>query len=442
MKLAVICAVYNEELLLPRFLDYYSPQVDQIFLLDNESTDGGRSIAGRYSNVAISTYSSGGKFNDGALSLAYDKKRRECAAEYDFVILADCDEFIVPKGGLSIRDAIQRVLLDESDGTHREFFWTHGFNMWAAPGDSPYDHGRPPWAQRHSGIESEVYSKPCVIRPGSSLQYVHGRHNFVGKDSWKASAIRSAPFYLLHYIGIDEEFFVKRSMDRTARFSEDNVRLKTSSQYAGKVEADYRGLFKASSVDPKLAPVPCDWGAISKHVARRRLDVGSGKTPTAGYDTVDKDQTLKPTYSFDLTSPNWPVPDGIYDEVLLIHVLEHIALTKVGLVLRRVLKTMKPGGILRIHVPNGPLIARTYLNHPREIFKLQMAIYGAEAETDPAFAHKVLYDFYTLRTTLISAGFGEVEDVTEHYEDHHDPHWAWMGGRLSLKLRAKKPTPA
>jgi hypothetical protein len=68
-----------------------------------------------------------------------------------------------------------------------------------------------------------------------------------------------------------------------------------------------------------------------------------------------------------------------------------------------------------------------------------MAIYGAEAETDPAFGHKALYNFSMLRTTLISAGFVDVQDVTMDYEDHHDPHWSWMGGRLSLKARGRKP---
>ena len=64
MKVAVICAIYNEEILLPQFLDYYSPQVDTVFLIDNESTDRSRFIACSYPNVVVSSYSSDGKFSD------------------------------------------------------------------------------------------------------------------------------------------------------------------------------------------------------------------------------------------------------------------------------------------------------------------------------------------------------------------------------------------
>lgn len=435
MKVAVICAIYNEEILLPQFLDYYSPQVDTVFLLDNESTDRSRFIACGYPNVVVSSYSSGGEFSDVALSEAYNRKRRECAGKYDYVILADCDEFIVPKGGLPIVAAIEQAQLNPALGLRTEFFWTHGWNMWPTPGEPPYDPARPILEQRTTGIESRIYSKPCIIRPESLLEYEHGRHNFKGHDEWKPEKFDEAKFYFLHYIGFDENVYAKRGMDRTTRFAQSNVQMRTSVQYLDKNEESYRKTFQENSSDPKLVQIPF----IVPQVGRRRLDIGSGKTPTPGHDTLDKDSSTKPTYSFDLLSTDWPVLEGIYDEVLLIHVLEHIPVSKVGIVLRRILKVMKPGGTLRIHVPNGPLVAKAYLEQPLQTFKIQMAIYGAEAETDPAFAHKALYSFPMLRTTMISAGLVEVEDVTADYEDHHDPHWLWMGGRLSLKARGRKP---
>ena len=435
MKIAVICAIYNEEILLPQFLDYYSPQVDTVFLIDNESTDRSRFLACGYPNVVVSTYSSGGKFSDIALSEAYNKKRRECAGIYDYVILADCDEFIVPKSGKPLAQAIDEAQLNPALGLRTEFFWTHGWNMWPRPGERAYDPSRSLLEQRTTGIESRIYSKPCIIRPESLLEYEHGRHNFRGHDDWKPEKFDDAKFYFLHYIGFDESIYVKRGMDRTTREAQSNVEMRTSVQYHDKTEQSYQETFRANSADPKLVEVPFKIPTVG----RRRLDIGSGKTPTPGHDTLDKDPASKPTYSFDLTSPNWPIPEETYDEVLLIHVLEHIPMSKVGLVLRRILKVMKHGGTLRIHVPNGPLVAKAYLEQPKQIFKIQMAIYGSEAETDPVFAHKVLYDFSMLRTTMISSGFVEIEDVTNDYEDHHDPHWMWMGGRLSLKAKGRRP---
>lgn len=434
MKLAVICAIYNEEALLPQFLDYYSPQVDTVFLLDNESTDESRFAACGYPNVVVSSYSSGGKFSDVALSDAYNKKRQECVGKYDYVIIADCDEFVVPKNGMPLAAAIRAAMPQEALGLRAEFFWSHGFNMWHGPGEVAYDPARPLLSQRMSGIESVIYSKPCIIRPESKLEYIHGRHNFKDHEHWKPSKFDSTHFYLLHYIGFDEAMFVKRGMERTLRFSQTNIDLGTSYQYRGQTEATYRKTFQDGSTDGRLVKVPF----TQPRIERRRLDIGSGKKPTHGHDTLDKNTESTPTYSFDLTMPDWPIQEAIYDEVLLIHVLEHLPMSKVDQVLKRIFRIMKPSGVLRIHVPNGPLVAKTYLAQPDQLLRLQMTIYGNEAETDPAFAHKVLYDFSMLRKVLMDAGFAGVEETTQDYEDHHDPHWTWMGGRLSLKVRARK----
>jgi len=440
MKVSVISAIYNEEVLLPQFLDYYCPQVDTVFLLDNESTDRSRFMACRYPNVVVSTYSSGKKFSDIALSEAYDRKRRECIGHFDVVILADCDEFVVPKSGVPIATAIEGAMASDQHGSSVEFLWTHGFNMWPRPEATPYDSARPLLSQLKTGIETHVYSKPCIIRPQSRLVYEHGRHEFRGNDVRKPTRCDNSPFSLLHYIGFDESTYVKRGMERTLRFSQDNVTMGTSRQYHQKSEEWYRNVFRANSNDSKLATVPIDWKALEGISSRRRLDIGSGVSPTPGHDTLDKNTYLKPNYSFDLLMPNWPIPAGTYDEVLAIHVLEHLPVSKVRHVLDQIRGIMKPGGTLRIHVPNGPLVARAYLEQPDQHFRIQMAIYGAEAETDPAFAHKALYDFSMLRTLLSGSGFEAVEDITNNYEDHHDPHWTWMGGRLSLKVSAKKPT--
>lgn len=435
MKLAVICSIYNEEMLLPQFLDYYSPQVDTVFLLDNESTDQSRFLACNYPNVVVSTYSSGGKFCDIALSEAYDRKRKECVGKYDYVILADCDEFVVPKNGMPLREAIRAAQPDEVMGLRAEFFWTHGYNMWPRQDEPTYLPWRPLLSQRTTGIESVIYSKPCIIRPESKHQHIHGRHNLEGFEKLKPASFDMAQFYLLHYIGFDEAQFVKRGMERTLRFSKATLDLGTSYQYRGQTEESYRKKFREQSADPKLVTVPFKAPVIE----RRRLDIGSGKKPTPGHDTLDKEAATLPTYSFDLTSPNWPIKEALYDEILLIHVLEHLPMSKVDQVLKQIQRIMKSGAVLRIHVPNGPLVAKAYLAQPEQLFRLQMTIYGMEAESDPAFAHKVLYDFNMLRKLLAAAGYSDIEEISQDYEDHHDPHWMWMGGRLSLKVRARKP---
>lgn len=440
MKVAVICAVYNEEVLLPQFLNYYSPQVDTVFLLDNESTDRSRTIATWYPNVVVSTYKSDGMFSDAALSRAYDQKRAECIGVFDYVIIADCDEFVVAKNGVPLNEMLKQMQLPDVSGLRVEFFWTHGFNMWARPEDFSYDPSVPIIAQRKFGIEDfPFYSKPCIIRPDSSLKYDHGRHNFINIKGKKPDTLEGSAFYLLHYTGFDEATFIKRCMERTTRFSPENLKMNTSFQHRDKTEESYRELFRSNSCNPLLVQVPIPSDILCPLLQRKRLNIGNGAMSLPGYDTLDKNPNIKPTYCFDLTaSEEWVIPESSYDEILAVHVLEHLPMSKVGMVLTRIFKILKPGGILRLHVPNGLVIARAYLAQPADRFKIQMPFYGIEAETDPLYAHKVLYDFGMLDTMLSKHEFTQIEEVTSHYEDHHDQHWAWLGGRISLKVRARK----
>lgn len=385
MNLAVICAVYNEEVLLPQFLDYYSPQVDAIFLLDNESTDQTPSIARRYPNVIISRYVSGGKFSDLALSEAYNRKRRECAGRYDYVLVVDCDEFVVPKNSPTIRDEIISAQPPVEAGLGVEFFWTEGWNMWAAWDAAPYDPSRPLLAQRDTGISSLMYSKPCIVRPGSLLRYEHGRHNFVGLLESKPSNMESAKFHLLHYIGFDLDEFSRRGEERTSRFAKVNILMGTSGQYLRKTNEDYRSRFFESQASDQLEVVPFRFNGFTVPSAPRHLLIGSKRAPIPGWDTVDLSGAKDPTYSFDLLTPDWPISPEMYDEVVVQSSLSEFSTTEVTMILRRIWRVMRVGGSLRARFSDD---------------------LSSRAE-----------DFEIIRAALFKAGFMDIEDVSATYLD-------------------------
>lgn len=154
---------------------------------------------------------------------------------------------------------------------------------------------------------------------------------------------------------------------------------------------------------------------------------------------MDKNPGAVPTHCFDVARVvPWPLSADTYDEVLGIHVVEHFSQGKVEQVFREVLRVLKPGGRFRAHVPNGELIARVYCEHPEKRVTLQMAIFGAEAEFDPRYAHKVLYDESQLRAVFVRSGFVNVRAATEEFTDHHDTGWAHLGGKISLKMIGEK----
>jgi len=177
----------------------------------------------------------------------------------------------------------------------------------------------------------------------------------------------------------------------------------------------------------------------------KKLEIGPGTAPLSGYDSIDCYKHHNPTYLIDITKDQmWGIPPETYDEVLAIHVLEHVALNRVGLVFRNVFRILKTGGVFRVHVPNGPVIINAYIKFPEQRDTVQTCIYGCEAQEDTKYdvAHKVLYDSGLLMKQFHSANFTDVKDVTKDpfYMDRHDPYWSWMDpdNNFSLKVMGKK----
>lgn len=248
MKLAVISVVYNEEILLHHFLDWYSSQADTVFIIDNESTDRSREICKRYRNVVLSTYKTGGVNDVEAANAVLEKARKACIGKYSYVLRADCDEFVISKNGNSIKREIERAGMPEVLGTH-------GYNMRPKPGEPPYDPKKSLFEQIQWGIENiKFISKPAIIRPESELKFILGGHAIVGNQSLnnQLKDVEKSRFYLLHYSALSEEMFVSRRMSRVRRFSDRSRELGIANHYCDKTEGDFSEKFRTSCSSPSL----------------------------------------------------------------------------------------------------------------------------------------------------------------------------------------------
>lgn len=182
----------------------------------------------------------------------------------------------------------------------------------------------------------------------------------------------------------------------------------------------------------------------------RHLELGAGPFPQPGYDTLDGEDwskgyqnDVRPQYAYvydvEKCEP-WPIEDNSYDSVLSIHMIEHIDPLKVGHLFREVLRILKPGGTFRVHVPNGPVIARAYVEIPARREGLQICLYGLQGFHEK---HKCLYDDYLLAKLFAGAGFNSIENVTNDpgFTDRHDVGWAPLFGErglMSLKVIGSK----
>lgn len=182
----------------------------------------------------------------------------------------------------------------------------------------------------------------------------------------------------------------------------------------------------------------------------RRIEVGSGWNPLPGYIHVDIDPD---SFKVDLLVRGHVLPfqDSWADEVLSVHMIEHVPPPALRGTLREWFRVMREGASLHIHTPNGESLARALIDslsgEGSSFWPIQAAIYGygmgpqqvtgPERLTNPA-DHSMLLTFPVLRSLLEKAGFSRVENISGQDPCYHAPHWEPYIPGLCLEVRAFK----
>lgn len=136
-----------------------------------------------------------------------------------------------------------------------------------------------------------------------------------------------------------------------------------------------------------------------------RLNIGAGSTVIDGYIPVDiKTGTDARTL---------PYPDESVDEVYASHVLEHLPRDEAPKALAEWARVLKPGGIMRIGVPNVPVICKAWneLDEPH----LMMVLYGSQ--DDQTNHHGWGYSSESLRHAMNNAGIVQVREFSPFASD-------------------------
>jgi predicted SAM-dependent methyltransferase len=194
------------------------------------------------------------------------------------------------------------------------------------------------------------------------------------------------------------------------------------------------------------------WRLDPPQPGSRRVEVGSGGSPLSGFVHVDIDPDSR---SLDFLRPGHtlPLPDHWSDELLSVHMIEHVPPPLLRPTLREWFRVLREGGTLRIHTPNGNVLGRALAEgHPRRTFwPIQSAIYGygmaPEEVSSPERLtnradHRMLLTFPILRSLLEEAGFAQVEDVSGVDPCHHYVEWAPYISDLCLEVLAVKLSPS
>lgn len=182
----------------------------------------------------------------------------------------------------------------------------------------------------------------------------------------------------------------------------------------------------------------------------RRLEFGSGPYPTPGFVHVDQDPTAV-DLDLRLLTTEVALPDEWADQILAVHVLEHVAPTALRHTLRSWQRLLATGGTAEIHVPNGGALARAVLSSDTEydartLWRAHAGIFGYII--DPATGddpeklngepeHRLVFTWPALRALLHEAGFSAVERSQSH-ECRHVAPWEPYVPDFCLKVSATK----
>lgn len=209
-RVAVICTVYNEAILLPLWLTYYGTEfgLENLYLIDDGSTDGSTDNLGAVNVIKIDQPEIDQERRCRDVSFFHNEIKRH----YDAAIYVDIDEFLVvdPLIGVGLRDFIARSPL-----LH---FNAMGLNVLQDRASEPdYAGDRPVFEQRRFVQFERMYCK----------QPIHKAPVFweVGFHTTTQPFAMAAGLYLFHLRAFDSQISIARINGRNKlAWSEQSLR--------------------------------------------------------------------------------------------------------------------------------------------------------------------------------------------------------------------------
>ncbi len=175
-----------------------------------------------------------------------------------------------------------------------------------------------------------------------------------------------------------------------------------------------------------------------------KLNLGCYDRKIHGFVNIDIREDVLPDLIDDVFKLE-KIKDGSVDLIYACHVLEHADYRDSERALQRWFSVLKPGGTLRLAVPDMEAHFAHYYYH-RDLRALHSTFWGSQRH--PYDYHKNGWDFKKLKEDLEKVGFRSIQKYdwreTEHfyvddYSQTYYPHMDKENGKLmSLNVEAKK----
>jgi hypothetical protein len=203
---------YNEEMILPFTLDYYSNICEKIFVYDNMSTDSSDEIYARYPKVEVLKWNSNNEINENYYVQIKSNSYRKVSRDADWVIVCDCDEILYHPNLIEKLTQYKEIGVDIPE--------TDGRDM-ASETFPEYD-GR--LITEIIQIGSDLYEPMCkniIFNPKKDVIFGIGGHTTFCKDCVRSN---DRVLKLLHYKFLGEDYVNKIFSERLARLSSFNLK--------------------------------------------------------------------------------------------------------------------------------------------------------------------------------------------------------------------------
>ncbi|WP_445363365.1 glycosyltransferase family 2 protein [Microbulbifer sp. ANSA003] len=234
LKIHAYFVCFNEEVILPYILDYYSAFCTKIFLYDNLSTDETINIALNYPKVKVIPFDTGGKKNNARhvqiKTQEYKKYSRKggalCEEVADWVICADIDEIIYHPNLVDVLAKYKEEGVSVPQIT--------GFNM---VGREELKAGTPIEKQYMKAVRDPVFDKRMIFSPDFDMAYSRGCHPYgAGFDLMKETlgyfTSNKYPLALLHYKYIGSILY-ESALKNYNRYAKDGISKTRDGRYMG-----------------------------------------------------------------------------------------------------------------------------------------------------------------------------------------------------------------
>ena len=179
-----------------------------------------------------------------------------------------------------------------------------------------------------------------------------------------------------------------------------------------------------------------------------KLHLGCGKRFFKGYVHVDIQDYDHVDYKTNVDNLSI-FEDDTASLIYASHVLEYFDFFEAKRVLKEWRRVLKPGGTLRISVPDFDSLLKVYSMTNRNIEKIIGPLFGrisSEKVFDQYIYHKTVYNFSKIKDLLSQSGFINVrkydwrQTETKDYDDHSKAYFPHMdkdkGIQISLNIEA------